>query len=218
MFRPALSVLILSFAAAAPVAAETELSIYTGWQTSPHSRVTGEFPGTGADYDALIGWDGKSFAMPPYYGLRGTWWRSPSLGFALEFTHAKVYAPDDERDALGFDRLEFTDGLNIVTANAMYRWSDAWNSLTPYVGAGIGVAVPHVDVETASGFKTFGYQYTGPAARLIAGVTYDLNERYALFGEYQFTYSNNSADLDGGGTLKSDIITNALNIGLSFRF
>lgn len=218
MSRPVLTFLILSALAASPVAAETELSIYTGWQTSPHSDVSGTFPGTGADYDALIGWDGKSFAMPPYYGLRGTWWRSTSLGFALEFTHAKVYARDDERDALGFDRLEFTDGLNIVTANALYRWPDAWNSLTPYVGAGVGVAVPHVDVETASGFKTFGYQYTGPAARLIAGVTYDLSERYALFGEYQFTYSSNSADLDGGGTLNSDIITNALNFGISFRF
>lgn len=203
---------------ASTVLAETELSVYTGWQTSPHSRVSGDFPGTGAAYDALIGWDGKSFAMPPYYGVRGTWWQSQSLGFGLEFTHAKVYAPDDERNVLGFDRLEFTDGLNILTANAMYRWDDAWSSLTPYVGAGIGIAIPHVDVETAGGLKTFGYQYTGPAGRLIAGVSYDLNERYAIFGEYQFTYSSNSADLDGGGTLNTDIISNALNIGLSFRF
>ena len=203
---------------ATPVVAETEISVYTGWQTSPHSRISGDFPGTGAEYDALIGWDGKSFEMPPYYGVRGTWWRSENLGFGIEFTHAKVYAPDSERNALGFDRLEFTDGLNIITANAMYRWPDQWGAITPYVGGGLGIAVPHVDVETASGFKTFGYQYTGPAARLTAGISYDLNDRYAVFGEYQFTYSSNAADLDGDGSLRTNIITNAVNLGLSLKF
>lgn len=218
MFRPVLSAGLLAVLSATPALAEMEYSVYAGWQTSPHSRVSGDFPGTGAAFDALIGWDGKSFAMPPYYGLRGTWWRSENLGFGLEFTHAKVYAPEDERRALGFDRLEFTDGLNLITANVMYRWPDRWATLTPYVGAGVGVAVPHVDVETGTGFKTYGYQYTGPAGRLIAGVSYDLSDRYAVFGEYQFTVSNNNADLDGGGSLDTRIITNALNIGLSLRF
>ncbi|MGR3269388.1 porin family protein [Thalassococcus profundi] len=202
---------------ATSAAAEMELSIYSGWQTAPHSRISGDYPG-GGSYDALIGWEGRSFEMPPYYGVRGMWWRDEQLGFGLEFTHTKVYAPDDERDALGFDSLELTDGLNILTANAMYRWPDKWGSLTPYVGGGVGVAIPHVDVETAAGDKTFGYQYTGPAARVIAGAKYDLNERFAVFGEYQFVYSSNDADLDGGGSLKSDIKTNAINVGLSLKF
>ena len=202
---------------ATSAAAEMELSIYSGWQTAPHSRVSGDYPG-GGSYDALIGWEGRSFEMPPYYGVRGMWWRDEQLGFGLEFTHTKVYAPDDERDALGFDSLELTDGLNILTANAMYRWPDKWGSVTPYVGGGVGVAIPHVDVETAAGDKTFGYQYTGPAARVIAGAKYDLNERFAVFGEYQFVYSSNDADLDGGGSLKSDIKTNAINVGLSLKF
>ncbi len=202
---------------ATSAAAEMELSIYSGWQTAPHSRISGDYPG-GGSYDALIGWEGRSFEMPPYYGVRGMWWRDEQLGFGLEFTHTKVYAPDDERDALGFDSLELTDGLNILTANAMYRWPDKWGSVTPYVGGGVGVAIPHVDVETAAGDKTFGYQYTGPAARVIAGAKYDLNERFAVFGEYQFVYSSNDADLDGGGSLKSDIKTNAINVGLSLKF
>ena len=202
---------------ATSAAAEMELSIYSGWQTAPHSRISGDYPG-GGSYDALIGWEGRSFEMPPYYGVRGMWWRDEQLGFGLEFTHTKVYAPDDERDALGFDSLELTDGLNILTANAMYRWPDKWGSLTPYVGGGVGVVIPHVDVETAAGDKTFGYQYTGPAARVIAGAKYDLNERFAVFGEYQFVYSSNDADLDGGGSLKSDIKTNAINVGLSLKF
>lgn len=219
MSKPILlaALLGLSSLASAAAAQDMELSFYTGWQTAPHSRIKGDYPG-GGSYDALIGWEGRSFEMPPYYGLRGTWWRSDSFGLALEFTHTKVYAPDDEREALGFDSLELTDGLNIVTVNAMRRWQNQWGDFTPYVGGGLGIAVPHVDIETAAGDKTFGYQYTGPAARLIAGASYDLNERFAVFGEYQFVYSHNDADLDGGGSFESDIKTNALNVGLSLKF
>lgn len=204
---------------AIPAAAEMEVSVYTGWQTSPHSRVSGDYPGGAGSYNALIGFEGRSFEMPPYYGVRGTWWQSETLGFGVEFTHSKVYAPDTERAALGFSSLEFTDGLNIITANVMKRWPEKWGQMTPYVGGGLGVAIPHVDVtHPATGSKTFGYQFTGPAARLTAGVSYPINDRFSVFGEYQFTYSTNEAELDGGGTLKTDVKTNALNIGLSLKF
>lgn len=204
-------------AATGPAAAEMEFGIYTGIQSSPHSRVSGDYPG-GGSYDALIGWEGRSFEAPPYYGLRATWWRNESVGVGLEFTHTKVYAPDDEREEAGFDSLELTDGLNILTLNAARRWPEAWGDVTPYVSGGLGVAIPHVDVETEDGDKTFGYQLTGPAARLTAGASMDLTDTIAVFGEYQFTYSSNEADLEGGGTLESDIITNALNVGVAFRF
>lgn len=207
---------------AAPASAQgllndIEFSIYSGVQTSPHSRIGGDYPG-GGDIDALIGWEGRSFEAPPYYGLRATWWRDSQVGYGFEFTHTKVYAPDDEKAAAGFRRLELTDGLNIVTLNATRKWNDRWGMLSPYVSGGIGLAVPHVDVETTAGDKTYGYQVTGPAARLTAGASYDLTDSMALFGEYQFTYSSNTADLEGGGELNTDIITNALNVGLSFRF
>ena len=58
----------------------------------------------------------------------------------------------------------------------------------------------------------------GPAARVTAGVSYDLNDRFAVFGEYQFTYSQNSVDLPEGGDLETDIKTNALNVGLTLKF
>ncbi|NDW01699.1 outer membrane protein [Salipiger sp. PrR002] len=211
---------LLGFGFAAPAFAQDfEASVYTGWQTAPHSRITGEYPGTGADFDELIGWEGKSFEMPPYWGLRGTWWQNDTFGWALEFTHAKVYANDSDRDDAGFSTLEFTDGINILTVNAMRRWPEQWGKLTPFAGAGLGVAVPHVEVATTGGTDdTFEYQYTGPAARLLAGVSYPINDKWSVYGEYQFTYSWNEADLDEGGTLKTDIKTNALNVGLSMKF
>lgn len=200
-----------------PAAAEMEFQLYTGYQTSPHSRISGDHP-DGGTYDALIGWDGKSFEMPPYYGVRGTWWRSDKLGYALEFTHAKVYAPASERNAIGFDRMELTDGHNLLTLNVMRRWPDQWGGVTPYVGGGLGIAFPHVDITSAGGERTFGYQLTGPAARLIAGASYDISERVSLFGEYQFTISQNEADLEGGGSFESRLVTNALNFGVGFSF
>ncbi|MCC1494688.1 outer membrane protein [Cognatishimia sp. F0-27] len=209
---------IIAAAGASPAQAEMEVSLYSGWQTAPHSRVDGDYPG-GGSFDALIGWEGRSFDMPPYYGLRGTWWRNETLGFGIEFTHSKVYAPDDEKTVLGFSALEFTDGLNILTVNVMRRWPEKWGTATPYIGGGIGIAFPHVDVEyRPGGSKTFEYQLTGPAARIMAGISYPLTERLSVFGEYQFTYSSNSAELDGGGSLNSEIKTNALNIGLSLKF
>ncbi|ETW11858.1 lipid A oxidase [Roseivivax marinus] len=210
---------VLVPASAQLVAAQDyEFSLYSGWQTAPHSRVEGDYPGTGEDFDALIGWDGKSFEMPPYYGVRGTWWKTDRLGFGVEFTHTKVYAPDDEKAEIGFEDLEFTDGLNIVTANAMYRWPDRWESFTPYVGGGVGVSVPHVDVDTTTGIDTYELQYGGPAMRLMAGASYDLSERVALFGEYQFTYSANDVELEGDGDLQTNIKTNAVNFGLTLKF
>ncbi|WP_116598000.1 outer membrane protein [Primorskyibacter marinus] len=201
----------------APASAEMEVSLYSGWQTAPHSRASGDHP-DGGSYNALIGWEGRSFEAPPYYGVRGTWWRDEKLGFGLEFTHAKVYAPDSEKEAIGFNRMEFTDGINLITVNAYRRWQNQWRDITPYVGGGIGLSIPHVDVESAGGEKTFGYQVTGPAVRLLAGVNYDLSERFAVFGEYQFTYSNNEADLEGGGSLETEIKTNALNFGVTLKF
>ena len=209
----------LSFVLSAQtVAAEVELSLYGGTQSAPHSRVSGAYPGTGANYNALIGWEGKSFAPPPYYGARATWWRRPDLGFGIELTHAKVYAPVAERNAIGFNRMEFTDGHNILTFNVTKRWNDRFGSITPYAGVGIGVAIPHVDVTSANGYRALGYELTGPAVRLTAGMKYDLTDNWALFGEYQFTYSSNKAKLPAGGSLNTDLITNAINFGVSFSF
>ena len=208
---------LAAFAFAAPAAAEFELNLYAGTQSSPHSRVSGAHP-DGGTYSGLIGWEGRSTQPPPYYGLRGTWWQTDRRGFALEFTHAKVYATASERTPLGFSRMELTDGHNIITLNYMMRWPDKWGAVTPYAGAGLGIALPHVDITSTGGARTYGYQLTGPAARLIAGASYDISERWSVFGEYQFTISQNEADLTGGGTFNSRIVTNALNVGVGFKF
>ena len=196
---------------AQPAAAEMEVSLYTGYQDAPHSTVDNSL--TGKEH---VNWLGKSFSAPPYYGVRATWWRESGWGWGVEFNHAKVYA--DKPSKYGYNTLEFTDGLNLVTVNLFRRWQNDARRWTPYVGAGVGLAIPHVEVEPIGGPKTLEYQVTGPVVQLVAGASYAVNDRWSVFGEYKGSYSSNEADLKGGGTLKTDIITNALNIGVSMKF
>ncbi len=210
-----------TLAFAAPAAAETELSFYTGIQGARHSRVKGNDPTGIGSFDFLSKWEGRSFEMPPYYGFRATWWTpgNNNLGFGLDFSHNKVYASGETLAESKFKTLEFTDGLNTITANVWYRWPGhlANDRVSPYVGVGVGLSIPHVEVDTG-GAKTFEYQMTGVAVQAVTGVKYSFNDHWVVFGEYKGIYSMNEVDLKGGGTLDTDVITNALNIGVSLSF
>ncbi|NDR57709.1 outer membrane protein [Aliiruegeria sabulilitoris] len=214
-----LALLCAMTALATPAAAELELSFYSGVQEVFDSHVRGD--ANGRDFDFLADWEGRSFGMPPHWGLRATWWRSENLGFGVEFEHTKAYASDDTLKEFGFEILEFSDGLNSLTANVFYRWPGLWakGRLTPYAGAGLGLAIPHVEVRrTGSDDETFEYQLAGPSAMLAAGARYALNESWAVFGEYKSTFSMLSTDLEGGGELESNISTWGINFGVSYSF
>lgn len=205
--------------AASAAQAEIEIQLYTGFQNAHSNNVSGNDPAGVGEFDFSASWDGNSFDTPPYYGIRATWWRDDAWGFHLDFTHSKAYASDGTLAATGFETLEFTDGLNNITIGVTRRWLDQWGSATPYVGAGVGVAFPHVEVQTtATSPKTLEYQVTGPNVALIAGVSYALSDRWSLFGEYKGTYSWLDADLDGGGSLSTEIWTNAINFGVGISF
>lgn len=195
---------------ALPLRAEQELSFYTGTQGAADSRIEdslGSF---------ITGWEGHSLRSPPYYGVRLTRWRPDGIGYGFEINHAKVYS--DDPASHGYDRLEFTDGLNIVTVNLWKRWPALQSGLVPYVGAGLGVAVPHVDIQPTGEAHTFGYQLTGPAAQIVAGASYPLAGNWSVFGEVKGTWSRHRVDLDSGGVLRTEITTHALNFGLTWRF
>ncbi len=196
--------------------AETEVSLYGGVQSAEPGAVSGDDPVLGL-FAFVTRWPGRSMQSPPYWGLRLTQWHGPRWGVAAELNHAKLHADADAMAAAGFDRLEFSDGFNLLTVNAMRRFP-ARGQLEPYVGVGLGLAVPHVEVTTASG-ETSGYQVTGPAAVWIAGASLPVRDKgLRLFAEYKGSRSWNRARLDGGGTLEADITTHALNLGLSLRF
>lgn len=215
MYKPILFSFLALSGISQSAAAETAYSFYGGWQTAPHSVVSGTHPDDDQPYSAVFGWDGKSFAPPPYYGAKATWWNG-NTGTEIEFTHAKVYARDAERDAAGFKRFEFTDGLNLLTVNRLKRWERITRDYTPYVGAGVGFAFPHVDVLSNGDLHAYGYQVTGPAIRLIAGTSRPIKDDLSVFAEYQFTTSWNSGTLTGGGSFDTTVLTNAVNFGVTW--
>ena len=128
---------VFTLIATEPATAEMGVSVYGGFQTAPHSDIE---VSDGPDFRA--GWEGKSFEMPPYYGVRGTWWMTnlgkPNLGLSVDFTHAKVYADSDTLAEAGWDHFEFSDGINLLTLNALYRMPLEGTKFVPYVGAGAG--------------------------------------------------------------------------------
>ncbi|MEL6751265.1 MAG: autotransporter outer membrane beta-barrel domain-containing protein [Pseudomonadota bacterium] len=86
------------------------------------------------------------------------------------------------------------------------------------MGAGVGLTIPHVEVNGPSlAQETAEYQVTGVAAELTAGVDYALTENWSLFGEYKFNYGEVDADLKGGGSLDTDIISNQIFVGLTYK-
>ena len=63
----------------------------------------------------------------------------------------------------------------------------------------------------------------GVAVRGIAGIKYNFTDRWAPFGEYQMTYSENDITIDGDpgqpdGKLRTDLLTHAVNVGISYSF
>lgn len=216
---PILALTLVGASLAPAAQAEIELSLYTGLQNAHSNDVSGNDPTGVGNFNFSASWDGDSFSAPPYYGVRATWWRSADWGFHLDFTHSKAYASDATLAATGFQSLEFSDGLNNVTLGVTRRWLNQWGRATPYVGAGAGFIFPHVEVQTSpTAQETFEYQVAGPNVALIAGVSYELNDRWRLFGEYKGTYSWLDADLQGGGNISTEIWTNAINFGVSFVF
>lgn len=196
--------------------AELEVSLYSGQQSAPASDISIQGDATIPESSFRQSWEGRDFVWPIYGGLRVTKWRSENFGWGLDYAHNKVEPPSGTLP-FGFSALEFTDGLNTWTVNAYYRWPEALGQTTPYVGAGLGISVPGVEINYLQQ-ETFNYQLTGPAATWLAGVRYPVNDRWSVFAEYKGTYTENRVDLIGGGILETDIVTNAFNIGFNYGF
>jgi lipid A oxidase len=203
-----------------PALAEMQFSVYGGANWNFDSDVKLRDSAVG-DADRSVSWDGESFELPPYWGIRGTYWLSKGSpwGFAIDFTHQKAAADIDFANDDKFDRLEFTDGNNLLIFEVLYRFNPMMNgTLVPYVGAGVGVAIPHVEVTLEDVDKTFEYQCCGPAAQILAGLEYKLDQTWSLFAEAKLSYSHIDADLEGGGSLETDLWSPAIAIGLTYRF
>lgn len=182
-----------------------------------------------------IAWEGRPFRRPPYYGYRAIYWPSDRYGVMLDFTHIKAIAIKDRPvQQSGFKdgdhvppqapisatlkRLEFTHGYNLLTLNALRRGASRGPNLIPYFGLGLGVAIPHVEVEradTPQSARTFEYQITGPALQLLGGIEWRFGRRLSLVVEYKLSCAMIRGDLVGGGKVTTNLCTHQLPLGLA---
>ena len=147
--------------------AQAELSFYGGVQSTHDSTVTGNDPGGIGMFNFIASWKNQLLNPPSKFGMRVTWWRGRNLGWGFDLNHASIGADQTTLTANGLTALEISNGLNQLTVNAYRRWPDA-GALRPYVGAGIGIAVPRIEFESGSG-RASQIQLTGPAFQLVAG-------------------------------------------------
>ena len=215
--RAILATCLAIFAALpAQARAEMELSIFGGQQWAAPSQVTVSGDSIIPDASFRQEWAGYAFEWPIYVGVRLTRWRDEQVGFGVEYVHNKTVPPDRILPP-GYRALEFSDGLNSLTLNAYHRWPDRFGALTPYVGAGLGISFPGVEIRYGTS-DTFEYQITGVAATWMAGLRYPIRDRWSGFAEYRGSYSTNDVRLTSGGMLSSNFVTSAVNFGLSYGF
>ncbi len=212
-----LSILFAAIALAGPVDATPELSLYGGAQSTPNSQVSGAGPGSVGPFDFLAGWENRRFSIPPYFGVRLTWWQNTDWAWGVDFSHDMISANAETLSDNSISALNFVDGLNILTVNRYRRWRDFGGHFVPYLGAGLGVSLPSLDIDSGAG-TTSGIQLGGPAVAVVAGARYPVSDRWSIFGEYKGTYSVNNTDLVSGGELNANIFTNSVNLGAVLGF
>jgi hypothetical protein len=172
-----------------------------------------------------VEWQGMPFINPIYYGVRVMrWFGDGRTGSMLDFTHSKAISdrkqevrfegtlngqPAPEKDLIGnvFRKLEASHGHNMLTLNGLLRLPSFTFRLSPYVGLGAGVSLPHSEVHVATDpSRTYEYQMAGPVGQALVGLEFRL-AKMSYFLEYKFTLADYRMPLTGrdGDILFTDV-------------
>jgi lipid A oxidase len=166
--------------------------------------------------------------------------RNGAWGIALGYTHAKAVVDQTQvvrqsgtrqgtpvngnfpvSDSI--DAYQLSHGHNFLTLNGMYRWileqrdRTILGRLHPYLGAGAGLVFPHVEA-TVNGSVTNEFQIAGPALQAYFGLDFDIVGPLNAFAEYKLNWADVTSELNGGGSIQSEIWTHQLIVGLTLRF
>lgn len=211
---------------------DIQAGVYGGYSATGDSDIFLRQPDGAEMAIRDVRWRSEPDKMPPYHGFRATWWLplGRSLGVMGDLVYVKVVAaldrevnqsgtrdgmpvPQRERLAATFERLEFTDGLNLLTGNVVYRLP-VFGALRPYVGVGLGASLPHAEVRrTGAAQRTFSFQMAGYVVHAFAGIEFRFAGRGSMFAEYRSSYVTNTVGLADGGTLKTDLVVNHFSAG-----
>ncbi|MBX9925450.1 MAG: hypothetical protein K2Y05_03760 [Hyphomicrobiaceae bacterium] len=210
----------------ATTSAETLVAAYVGVPYTYPSDVRFTSPAKGDDLVLRrVGWDGKPFQHPLYYGARiARWAPGNRSGVMIDFLHSKAIsrpadtvklegtldgkpAPKDARIDSLFRTFEFSHGHNMLMATGLFRFAALTPRIAPYAGIGGGVSLPHTEVKWHSEDKrTYEYQYVGPVGQALVGLEFRLGGS-SVFLEYKFTLADYRAPLTrrDGDLLVTDV-------------
>ncbi len=202
----------------APPTKEMMVAFYGGAPYTYPSRVTLQKDGVHDLTVDGVEWRGEPFTDPIYYGVRVVnWFEGGRTGGMLDFTHSKAIgeldnevtfdglldgkeAPSTAKLGEVFRRLEASHGHNMLTLNGLMRLIDLHPRLSFYGGLGLGINLPHSEIQLIKGGKrTYEYLYTGPAAQVLFGLEFRV-PRMSYFLEYKFTFAHYDvplSELDG---------------------
>ncbi len=189
----------------APPTREWMIAAYSGSPYTYDSDVTIKAQGVHDFVVKDVEWLGKPFINPVYYGVRiARWFDGGRAGSMLDFTHSKAISRPDRNakfeGILGgqpapetalikdvFKKLEASHGHNMLTLNGLLRLPTFSARVSPYVGLGAGISLPHSEVHVKTDpARTYEYQYAGPVGQALIGLEIRL-PRMSYFIEYKFS-------------------------------
>lgn len=240
---PALLGLAGVCAATGPVESRAEivLSLFSGLSLVENNDLDLHQPGADLTFHD-VSYETRDFNNPLYYGARIAYFlpKQANWGFGLEFIHGKMYLETDQTVHVtghrggvpvnGPERIDNTvqhfsvsHGLNVLAADVIYRWflgerdQDFLGRFQPYLGGGLGVAIPHVE-SNIGGVEFEEYQWDGPAYLGLAGLNFDLARHLGLFIEYKASFVQLDDLQVPGGFYEVNPLTHHFVTGISFRF
>jgi len=225
------------------VPGEVAISAYGGAASSGRSDLRLERTDGTSVTLADVDWKDESDRSPPFYGVRLGYWfgEDPRWGVNLDFTHAKAIVnttqvvdvsgttPTGTVDgrqpiATHLDSFELSHGLNFLTFNVVRRWfpkgkrdGSFGGRLQPYLGGGVGLAIPHVEA-MVDGERTSEYQAAGPTLQFALGCNVDVAGPVSAFLEYKLNWADLRLDLAGDTQVRTSLLTHQYIVGLTFRF
>jgi lipid A oxidase len=221
--------------------AEFVLSIFSGLSSVENNDLTLHQGGDTLKFHN-VSYKSRDFESPFYYGARLSYFlpQHSNWGLGVEFFHTKMYLEtgdtvqvtgsrggvpvnDSERIDNTIHSFSISHGLNIVAADAIYRWflgnpgHDFLGRFQPYVGVGAGAAIPHLESNT-TGVLFEEYQLGGPAFLGFTGVNFDIVKHWGIFLEYKFSYALLDDLTIPTGSYEVSPMIHHFIAGVSFKF
>jgi lipid A oxidase len=223
--RALLVLVALALASPARAAGEVFLDVYTGQSRTRDADLRVREPPLGNDFRLSgVAFDDESFDDPPYYGLRAGYFlpAAPWAGFALDFTHFKVFAETGRAARLSGVRggapvdatvridsvvqaFSISHGVNYLTLDVLARarlMRDPARrpngALQLYAGLGAGPVIGHPENRVEGRANRERYEYAGLGALALVGARVWLTRRVGLFVEYRFTAADLEVNVAGG--------------------